>query len=197
MAHQRRCGRRRFLVQYKGFSPAYDEWKSEQDVSPQLIEEYDELWRLALTGVGTRDGDGEFPRSPGGEVEGGHQGRALPTRPITEAGPRCASGTPAEIGKKTERWHECDLVRKRVAVFFPDWTMNADGFISSMWIAFQVIGRRTVRRAHVTCHVNPKPVGFISLPYLPEGFWPDRNPSGEAERELRVGLYHSLVTAGC
>ena len=99
------------------------------------------------------------------------------------------------IGKK--RWHECDLVRKRVAVFFPDWTMNADCFISSMWIAFQVIGRRTVRRAHVTCHVNPKPVGFISLPYLPEGFWPDRNPSGEAERELRVGLYHSLVTAGC
>ena len=97
VAHQRRCGRRRFLVQYKGFSPAYDEWKSEQDVSPQLIEEYDELWRLALTGVGTRDGDGEFPRSPGGEVEGGHQGRALPTRPITEAGPRCASGTPAEM----------------------------------------------------------------------------------------------------
>jgi hypothetical protein len=48
-----REGRRRFLVRYKGFGPAYDEWKSEQDVSPQLIEEYDELCRLALTGDAT------------------------------------------------------------------------------------------------------------------------------------------------
>ena len=41
---------RRFLVRYKGFGPAYDEWKAEHDVSPQLIKEYDELCRLAVPG---------------------------------------------------------------------------------------------------------------------------------------------------
>ena len=41
---------RRFLVRYKGFGPAYDEWKAEHDVSPQLIKEYDELCRLAAPG---------------------------------------------------------------------------------------------------------------------------------------------------
>ena len=43
-------GRRKFLVRYKGFGPAYDEWKAERDVSPQLIKEYDELCRLAFPG---------------------------------------------------------------------------------------------------------------------------------------------------
>jgi hypothetical protein len=42
--------RRQFLVRYKGFGPAYDEWKAEHDVSPQLIKEYDELCRLAVPG---------------------------------------------------------------------------------------------------------------------------------------------------
>ncbi len=55
MSNQRRNSRRRFLVRYKGFDPAYDEWKSEQDVSPQLIKEYDELCRLALTGDATTE----------------------------------------------------------------------------------------------------------------------------------------------
>ena len=42
--------RRKFLVRYKAFGPAYDEWKAEHDVSPQLIKEYDELCRLAVPG---------------------------------------------------------------------------------------------------------------------------------------------------
>ena len=50
VASHRRGGVRRFLVRYKGFGPAYDEWKSERDVSPRLIEEYDELCRLARPG---------------------------------------------------------------------------------------------------------------------------------------------------
>jgi hypothetical protein len=49
MAHQyQRQGRRSFLVRYKGFCPSFDEWKREEDVSKQLIKEYDELpsgWR--------------------------------------------------------------------------------------------------------------------------------------------------------
>ena len=52
MASHRGPGRnrRQFLVRYKGFGPAYDEWKAEHDVSPQLIKEYDELCRLAFPG---------------------------------------------------------------------------------------------------------------------------------------------------
>ena len=48
MAHrQHRRGRRLFLVRYKGFGPSFDEWKREEDVSEQLIREYEELCRLA------------------------------------------------------------------------------------------------------------------------------------------------------
>ena len=36
-SHRGPKNRRRFLVRYKGFGPAYDEWKTERDVSPQLI----------------------------------------------------------------------------------------------------------------------------------------------------------------
>ena len=50
MVSHRGPGRRMFLVRYKGFGPAYDEWKTEHDVSPQLIKEYDELCRLAAPG---------------------------------------------------------------------------------------------------------------------------------------------------
>jgi hypothetical protein len=51
VAHQRgqNGNRRRFLVRYKGFGPAFDEWKTERDVSPQPIKEYDELCQLAFT----------------------------------------------------------------------------------------------------------------------------------------------------
>jgi hypothetical protein len=49
-SHRGPKNNRRFLVRYKGFGPAYDEWKSEHDVSPQLIKEYDELCRLAVPG---------------------------------------------------------------------------------------------------------------------------------------------------
>jgi len=49
-SHRGPKNRRRFLVRYKGFGPAYDEWKAERDVSPQLIKEYDELCRLAFPG---------------------------------------------------------------------------------------------------------------------------------------------------
>ena len=49
-SHRGPKGNRRFLVRYKGFGPAYDEWKAEHDVSPQLIKEYDELCRLAVPG---------------------------------------------------------------------------------------------------------------------------------------------------
>ena len=51
MAHRQRRDRRIFLVRYKGFGPSFDEWKREEDVSEQLIKEYDELCRLA----GARD----------------------------------------------------------------------------------------------------------------------------------------------
>ena len=34
------------MVRYKGFGPSFDEWKWEEDVSEQLIREYDELCRL-------------------------------------------------------------------------------------------------------------------------------------------------------
>ena len=48
VAHRYRLnGRRHFLVRYKGFGPSFDEWKREEDVSEQLIREYDELCRLA------------------------------------------------------------------------------------------------------------------------------------------------------
>jgi hypothetical protein len=48
MAHRhQRHGRRFFLVRYKGFGPSFDEWKREEDVSEQLVREYDELCRLA------------------------------------------------------------------------------------------------------------------------------------------------------
>jgi hypothetical protein len=49
-----------------------------------------------------------------------------------------------------------------VSVFLPDWAMNADDFISLMWTTFRRIGRRSMWRAHVSCHVNPKPVDFGS-----------------------------------
>ncbi len=47
MAHRQRHSRRLFLVRYKGFGPSFDEWKREEDVSEQLIREYNELCRLA------------------------------------------------------------------------------------------------------------------------------------------------------
>jgi hypothetical protein len=47
MAHRQRRSQRVFLVRYKGFGPSFDEWKREEDVSEQLIKEYDELCRLA------------------------------------------------------------------------------------------------------------------------------------------------------
>jgi hypothetical protein len=47
MAHRQRSSQRVFLVRYKGFGPSFDEWKREEDVSEQLIKEYDELCRLA------------------------------------------------------------------------------------------------------------------------------------------------------
>ena len=47
MAHQQRRNQRVFLVRYKGFGPSFDEWKREEDVSEQLVKEYDELCRLA------------------------------------------------------------------------------------------------------------------------------------------------------
>ncbi len=59
-----------------------------------------------------------------------------------------------------------------VSVFLPDWAMNADDFISSMWATFRAIGRRSIWRAHVSCHVNPKLVDFGSPTY---SF--DQNPS--------------------
>jgi hypothetical protein len=65
-------------------------------------------------------------------------------------------------------------------VFLP--AMNADDFISSRWIAFQAIGWRTVWRVHVTCHVNPKPVGFISPPYSRKDSGPISNRSESFRR---------------
>ncbi len=54
LAHRlQRQGRRSFLVRYKGFGPSFDEWKREEDVSEQLIKEYDELCRLAGVQEGT------------------------------------------------------------------------------------------------------------------------------------------------
>ena len=43
-----------------------------------------------------RDGGG-FPSSPAGKGEGLHQRRVLTAQPVAEAGPRCASGTSAEV----------------------------------------------------------------------------------------------------
>jgi hypothetical protein len=43
-----------------------------------------------------RDGGGS-PCSSAGEGEGLHKRRVLATHPIAEAGPRCASGTSAEV----------------------------------------------------------------------------------------------------
>ncbi len=48
MAHRyQHQGLQSFLVRYKGFYPSFDEWTREEDVSEQLIKEYDELCRLA------------------------------------------------------------------------------------------------------------------------------------------------------
>ena len=65
-------GRRMFLVRYKGFGPAYDEWKAERD-------------------------SGASPCTSAGESEGLRKRRVLATRPVAEAGPRCESGTPAGV----------------------------------------------------------------------------------------------------
>ena len=43
-----------------------------------------------------RDGGG-FPCSSTGKGEGLHHRRVLSTHPVAEAGPRCASGTSAEV----------------------------------------------------------------------------------------------------
>ena len=45
--HNIRKGARRFLVRFKGFGPAFDEWKEEADVSEVLVQAYDELCRRA------------------------------------------------------------------------------------------------------------------------------------------------------
>ena len=63
-----RNGARRFLVRYKGFGPAFDEWKEEADVSEVLVQAYDELCRRA---------SGE-----GGEVA---KGAGMPRRQQTTA----------------------------------------------------------------------------------------------------------------
>lgn len=42
-----RLGKRWYLVRYKGFSEAFDEWKSEADVSQVLVDSYHELLRMA------------------------------------------------------------------------------------------------------------------------------------------------------
>jgi hypothetical protein len=46
VAHRWCKGQRKFLVRYKGFGPSFDEWKQEEDVSEQLVKDYDELCRL-------------------------------------------------------------------------------------------------------------------------------------------------------
>ena len=45
--HNIRKGARRFLLRFKGFGPAFDEWKEEADVSEVLVQAYDELCRRA------------------------------------------------------------------------------------------------------------------------------------------------------
>ena len=40
-------GKTRYLVLYKGFSEAYDEWKAERDVSKVLVQSYRELLERA------------------------------------------------------------------------------------------------------------------------------------------------------
>jgi hypothetical protein len=61
--------------------------------------------------------------------------------------------------------------------------MNDDDFISSRWIAFQEIGRRTVWRVHVICHVNPKPVDFVSPLYSRK----DSGPISSRSESFRRG----------
>ena len=43
MAHVGTGSRRRYLVRYKGFSAAFDEWKRTCDVSDVLVRDYEEL----------------------------------------------------------------------------------------------------------------------------------------------------------
>jgi hypothetical protein len=47
-------GRRRtqYLVRYKGFSEAYDEWKDEKDVSTVLVQHYSDLLQQAAAAAG-------------------------------------------------------------------------------------------------------------------------------------------------
>ena len=51
---RRRRGRPRteYLVRYKGFSEAYDEWKDEKDVSVVLVQHYNDLLRQAAAAAG-------------------------------------------------------------------------------------------------------------------------------------------------
>ena len=43
VAHVGYKGLRRYLVRYKGFSAAFDEWKRTCDVSEELVRDYEEL----------------------------------------------------------------------------------------------------------------------------------------------------------
>ena len=46
--------RTQYLVRYKGFSEAYDEWKDERDVSAVLVQQYQDLLREAAAAAGRR-----------------------------------------------------------------------------------------------------------------------------------------------
>ena len=76
-----RNGARRFLVRYKGFGPAFDEWKEEADVSEVLVQAYDELCRRA------GGEDGEVLECPGDNRPPRHVGLRCPRmpRPLAEA----------------------------------------------------------------------------------------------------------------
>ena len=47
VAHVGTGSRRRYLVRYKGFSAAFDEWKRTCDVSDVLVRDYEELLEQA------------------------------------------------------------------------------------------------------------------------------------------------------
>lgn len=46
VSHRGRHGFRYFLIRYKGFGPSFDEWKRGENVSEQLVNEYDEMCRV-------------------------------------------------------------------------------------------------------------------------------------------------------
>jgi hypothetical protein len=81
MAHRQRRNQRVFLVRYKGFGPSFDEWKREEDVSEQLVKEYNELCRLA----DARD-------------------------PVIDTGPAPTSRKPASAPKRLDRGREVTSV---------------------------------------------------------------------------------------